>query len=170
MKIGMDIDLDEKLLRGIETMHLQLQKTSMPPVLKALAEPIQDRAKQIAPSSIKTGTRKLWGSNVTATFNPNTMRKHSSGRYISYKNLLKSDIGPMVIIGPKYPEGNKQNFNNSPDGRVVYYWGRRDKNGKIRQGDDPRFIDKARDEMLSIAITNFTSELERQLEQLFERM
>ena len=42
---------------------------------------------------------------------------------ITFK-LVKYENGSLVIIGPKWPDGNKAHFLRSKDGRRVFYWGR----------------------------------------------
>jgi hypothetical protein len=161
-------ETNEKTIFALENLTYEMKRTAYKPCLDALALPIETRAKDLAPSSKKSGDRYKWGKNVTRTFNPESMKKHDSGKHVAHKNLLRSDIGPMTIIGPKYSEGIKQQFNNSPNGRRVWYWGIDTLDH--RPVDNPRFIDKARDEMLSVSVSNFVSELERQLETIFSRM
>ena len=163
-----DIEIDASLLEKISNSVDKMKFSVFVPAFKVAAEPIEQRATNLAKSSIVTGTRKKWGSNKTDKFDPELMRKHSSGKHIAHKVLTRSDIGPLMIIGPKYRDGNKQQFNNSPDGREVFVWGRRPKSIPThRERDKPFFMEQASVEVGSVAIDRFVSELEKKMEAFF---
>jgi hypothetical protein len=77
---------------------------------------------------------------------------------------VKLSRGAMVFIGAKYPQGNKLQFDSSPKGRRMFFWGR--DGGRIRPRPNPHFLQKAYDETKSKQLAAFQAQLEIEMREL----
>ncbi len=159
MSLNIAIDFNEDMIRHLEQIPLQLRLAPGERCLKAMAKPVIERAKQIAPSSRESGSRKKW----SAKYKNDPKWNNDSGRHIGLKTI-KNNRATRIYIGAKYPQGNKQQFDASPKGRRVFYWGR--DAGKVRQRPNPHWLQKAFDETRSQQINAFNEQLSKELKEL----
>lgn len=169
--ITMTADIKPEAIKNFEEFHHRLLGAPMARILKKMAAPVVDLAKMYAPDSIVSGTRNKWGKHVTEHFNPHTWAMYSSGDTVDSKPMVLSDTKPSVLVGPTWPYGNKQNFNNSKKPRKVVLWGKMPRNiPAFRPGDNPRFVDRAGDDARAAAINAFERAAEQELLKLVQGM
>ena len=162
MKLKVDVELDEASIAKMQKAWMMLNTKITDDCAKALAGPIVARAKQLAPSSRKTGTRKKWGKRVTKYFNPTTWAQDDSGKHMASK-VQKTARGAWVIVGGKSPRANKLNFNsNHEKGRKMMLWGK--DSGKVYKAPT-NFMKRAFDETRSAQLTSFNSALDKALKE-----
>ncbi|NBW22290.1 MAG: hypothetical protein EBR82_81495, partial [Caulobacteraceae bacterium] len=112
MSIKIDFTFDEYQIAKLTQIPELLRLGPAERCLKAMAKPIAERAKSLAPSSRVTGTRKKW----SAKFNKDAKWQIDSGKQMGIKTI-RHNKGARVYIGAKWPKGNKQQFDASPKGR-----------------------------------------------------
>ncbi len=164
MTLDIQITFDEAQIQKLLKFPLLMKLGPAERVLKAMAKPVIDRAKSIAPSSRRSGTRKKMGKNVTDKFvgkAANTV--DDSGKHIGYR-FIKTERGGLVIVGGKYPRANKQNY-EAGDKRKIVYWGK--KTSKIKRiNPKERFMQKAFDETRTQQVTAGNEQLEKEIREL----
>jgi hypothetical protein len=161
MSIEIQINMD--LVRALEAIDIRLRSGPLDRCLKAYGQPIADYAKTIAPRSRSTGTRKKW----SAKYKKNAAYQNDSGDNFGVK-VLKSAVG--VVIGAKYPRGNKQQFVH-PSKRGGTYrkhilWGKKEADKPLRFPRDEQPIVKAVRTMQSAAEAAFRTQLEKEMKEL----
>ncbi len=88
--------------------------------LKAGAQPIVSRARQLAPrGSQEDRDKKSAKQKRGASWNK---RLHTTIIMVTRKYGKNKGL---AVIGPKWPDGNKAYFDSSPRGREVWYWGKK---------------------------------------------
>ena len=154
----------EKVLGELKQQVYDARKKS---AVKA-AQPIVKRATELAPdskSNITAGgradgpTRDKWGKKYRN--NPKWTGisiKHHVG-----EKAIVGKIQDLLIVGLKYPKGNKGNFNYTvnKEGREEVFWGRR--NGTLWK-PVYRFMDKALDEKKKEVVDIFVAEMKKAIE------
>ncbi len=159
MTIDIQITFDEAQIQKLLKIPILMRLKPAENVLKAMAKPVIDRAKSIAPSSRRSGTRKKWSRK----YKDNPAYQEDSGRYIGRK-FIRTGSGGLVIIGGIYPRANKQNY-EAGDKRKIVYWGK--KTSKIKRiNPKERFMQKAFDETLSQQVTAGNEQLEKEIREL----
>jgi hypothetical protein len=166
--VSVSLNFDAKQMQLLESIPALLKQQVAAKCLEAAGAVVAQRAKALAPSSQRSGSRgsggSKWGLKAAKKFSGRaSMLQHTSGDHISYKVLTKGKF-PSVLIGAKWSEGAKQQFNYSPDGREVYYWGR--KMGKNRKKDSPDFLVKAWQETQATMLYAFKAQLAKQIKEL----
>jgi hypothetical protein len=164
MTLEIQITFDEAQIEKLLKIPLLMRLGPAERVLKAMAKPVIERAKSIAPSSKRSGTRKKMGKNVTDKFvgkAANTV--DDSGKHIGMK-YIKTERGGLMIVGGKYPRANKQNY-EAGDKRKIVYWGK--KTSKIKRiNPSERFMQKAFDETKPQQITAGNEQLTKEMKEL----
>jgi hypothetical protein len=156
MTLEIQINFDEAQVEKLLQIPLLMRLAPAERVLKAMAKPVIDRAKSIAPSSRRSGTRKKWSKKYKD--NPNY--QEDSGKYIGMK-YIKTERGGLMIVGGKYPRANKQNY-EAGDKRKIVYWGK--KTSKIKRiNPSERFMQKAFDETRTQQVTAGNEQLEKEM-------
>ena len=118
------ITLDQKALDLIDQIPIMIRYKCVDQALKAMAKPIVERAKAIAPSSRKSGSRKKWGKNKTKHFDPAAWAQDDSGKHISSK-VKRTQRGGILFVGATHPRGNKQQFlTPKAEQKIQYFWGK----------------------------------------------
>lgn len=85
--------------------------------LRAAGKVIRDRARQLAPDGVKSGTEaKMSKKAIAAGKKPEQHLKN-----LIYAELRRFDRGSIIYIGAAHPAGNQINFNFGK-GRRRYYW------------------------------------------------
>ncbi len=159
MSLQIKVEMDFRALEMLEKIPQMLQFAVADKVMLAMVKPVVDRAKELAPSSRESGTRKKW----SAKYKSNNKWQVDSGRHMGSKTV-RYDRGAIVYVGAKYPTGNKQQFNsNSEKGRKEVLWGR--STGRVYKPKE-RFIQRAYDETRDAQFRAFEAELQRQVKEL----
>jgi hypothetical protein len=158
MSLKIEIKFDENELKKLAKIPEFVRYKAADKALKAMAKPVIEKAKSIAPDSRATGTRKKWSRK----YKDDSKWQIDSGKNISSK-VIKNDSGAVTYIGATFPKGNKQQFNASPDGRKEVFWGR--PQGTVYKPPE-RFIQKAFDETRSAQQSAFVASLEASMKEL----
>jgi len=159
MSMEIQITFDQSHLDKLAKIPVLLRLKPAENVLKAMAKPVIDKAKSIAPSSRRSGTRKKWSRK----YKNNPAYQDDSGRHIG-KKFIRTGSGGLVIIGGIYPRANKQNYEAGATRKVVY-WGK--KTSKVKRIDPKeRFMQKAFDETIALQVTAGNTQLEKELKEL----
>lgn len=159
MSLQVEITFNEDMFRQLERIPEMLRLAPGERCLKAMVKPVVARAKQLAPSSQQSGSRKKWSSKLKNDPKWNI----DSGRHIGTKTI-RNNRATRIYVGAQYPKGNKQQFDASPKGRRVFYWGK--DAGKIRQRPNPHWLQKAYDETKSQQLAAFNEQLAKELKEL----
>jgi hypothetical protein len=159
MTLEIQVTFDEAQIQKLLEIPLLMKLGPAERVLKAMAKPVIERAKSIAPSSRRSGTRKKWSKKYKD--NPNY--QEDSGKHIGMK-YIKTERGGLMIVGGKYPRANKQNY-EAGDKRKIVYWGK--KTSKIKRiNPSERFMQKAFDETKQEQITAGNEQLTKEMKEL----
>jgi len=169
MSLEIEIHFDEAQIKKLLDIPLHLRLGPAERVLKAMAKPVVDKAKAIAPSSKLSGTRKKWGKNTTygkggkVVFDPVKWAADDSGKHIGFV-YRKNERGGYLVVGGKGEKAAKLNFNHG-ETRKVMYWGK--DSGKTKRIDPKdRFMQRAFDETRSQQISAGNSQLEKEIREL----
>jgi hypothetical protein len=159
MSFDIQISFDESQLAKLAQIPVLMRLKPAENVLKAMAKPVVERAKSIAPSSRRSGTRKKWSRK----YKDNAAYQEDSHKHIGIK-FLRTGSGGLVIVGGKYPRANKFNY-EAGDKRKVVYWGK--KTSKVKRiNPSERFMQKAFDETRSQQVTAGNAQLEKETKEL----
>lgn len=173
MSLKIEINFDESQLAKIMQIPLLMRLGPSERVLKAMAKPVMEKAKTIAPRSTSSRpmmmrdlrtNRQKEGKNKTQKFIGRAANSvDDSHKHIGVK-FLKNNRGGLLIIGGKWPKANKQNY-DAGKSRKVFYWGR---DAGITKRIEPkdRFMQKAYDETRSSQISAGNAQLEKELKEL----
>ena len=153
MSLSIEFTIDEALMRQLDRIPELIRLGPMDRCLTALARPVVAKAKQLAPSSRSTGSRRKWSEKLKN----DPKWAIDSGKHMSSK-VHKGNKVTMVYIGAKCPKGNKQQFWANPKGKRA---GR-----KVIQRPDPHFLQKAFDETRSQQVAAFNAQLAKELKEL----
>jgi hypothetical protein len=160
MSMSIELKIDANELAKLAKIPIWLQHNAIDKALTAMAKPIAAKAKAVLPSSRKSNfgnatqgpTRKKWSSK----YKSNPMWQVDSGKEVMHK-VVKTKNGAIAFVGPRHPQGNKQQFNNSKKGRRVFYWG---KDAGQTYHPPYRFMDRAFDETRSQQDAAFVSSIQ----------
>jgi len=159
MSLAIKIEFDEAQLAKLMQIPLLMRLGPSERVLKAMAKPVIEKAKAIAPSSRASGTRKKWSNK----YKKNPAYQNDSGKHITSK-FLRNNKGGLLIIGGAHPQANKQNYDSGKP-RKVMYWGK--DAGKVKRIDPKeRFMQRAYDETRGAQISAGNTQLEKELKEL----
>jgi hypothetical protein len=164
MSMTITLEFDEAQLAKIMQIPLLMRLGPSERVLKAMANPIVAKAKAIAPSSTKSGTREKMGRNRTEKFvGKQANTTVDSGKHITSK-FLRNNKGGLLIIGGAHPKANKQNFDSGKP-RRVFYWGK--DSGKVKRiNPTERFMQRAYDETKAAQQSAGYAQLEKEIKEL----
>jgi len=159
--MSIEIKINEELIRAMEAFDIRLRAGPLDRCLKAFGEPIARHAESIAPRSRSTGTRE----KRSAKYKKNAAYQNNSGDNFGVK-VLKSAVG--VVIGAKYPKGNKQQFVH-PSRRGDSYrrhvlWGKKVQTIRFPRAEQP--IMKALRATQSAAEAAFRTQFEKEIKEL----
>jgi hypothetical protein len=163
MTVELKLELNEQAIQQLRRIPVLLRLGPAERTLKAMAKPIVDRAKAIAPSSVKSGSRKKWGKNKTAKFDPSSWAKNEARNNIGFV-YRKGENGGYLVIGGKSPNANSLNF-DAGKRRRVFYWGK-DAGRTKRVEPSERFMQKALDQTKSAQESAGFRQLEKELKEL----
>lgn len=159
--MSVEITINEELIKALESISITLRSGPLDRCLKAFGEPIARYAETIAPRSKSTGSRNKWSSK----YKKNAAYQNDSGDNFGVK-VLKSAVG--VIVGAKYPKGNKQQFvhpsrkGNSYKRHVL--WGKKVQSIRFQRSEQPAM--KAFKAQQSAAEAAFRAQLEKEIKEL----
>jgi len=156
----MKVTVDNQFSRINKVLNLlpqELQFAAYDKALPAAGEVVARRARENAPRSSETGTRARMSAKAKATWSPEPMADMIIVKPRKGKSA-KSD--PFVLVGPKFPEGNKANFIHpmKRSVRKVKLWGN---NPTATSGvtnparKDNDFLKRAADETIPQQLTAF---------------
>jgi hypothetical protein len=159
--------LDNTQLEKLSKIPIFVRQAVIDKAMPAMAKPIMEKAKDIAPKSLQTETRNKWSKNKknppTKNFNYKTWKKDQSADYMGYRTYKNPD-GVGLKVGSKGPKGNKQRFNQGKNHqRRVVYWG---KPQGFTYRPKERFMQRAYDETIPQQLTAFETALRRAMETL----
>jgi hypothetical protein len=155
--------LDATQLEKLSKIPIFVRQAVIDKAMPAMAKPIMEKAKDIAPKSLQTKTRDKWGKNKTKHFDPVTWAKDQSADHMGYRTYKNQD-GAGIKVGAKSPKGNKQRFNQGKNHeRRVVYWG---KPQGFTYRPRERFMQRAYDETIPQQLTAFETALRRAMETL----
>ena len=159
MSIKIEFTFDEKQIEQLMQIPELLRLKPAERCLIAMAKPVVERAKALAPSSRVTGTRNKW----SAKLKNDAKWQIDSGKHMGSKTV-RHNKGARVYIGAKWPNGNKQQFDAKADGRRHILWGR--DTGRLRPRPRPHFLQKAYDETKSQQLKAFQDQLAIEIKEL----
>ena len=152
-----DFKFDEAQMKMLDAVPVQMLYHVLDKCMPAMAKPIIEKAKRIAPRSEVTGTRDLWGKNKTEHFDPEVWKRDTSGDHIGSKVVKKGIDGSYIKVGSKSPRGNKQRFNQMKyTARRVFYWG---KDMGMTYTPKERFMQRSYDETIPQQVAAFSAAL-----------
>lgn len=160
MSISIQVSFDEKMVADLLRIPEVLRLGPADRCLSAMCKPIVAKAKALAPSSRRSGSRRKWSQKIK---NDPKWSGIDSGKHIGMK-VAKHNKGARVFVGAQYPKGNKQQFDASPNGRRVKLWGR--DAGRVRLRDNPHFLQKAYDETKGAQIAAFEKQFAIEIKEL----
>jgi hypothetical protein len=161
--MSFEIKINEQLLKDLEQIPLTLRAGPLDRCLKAYGKPIADYAKTIAPRSRSSGTRKKW----SAMYKKYAAYQNNSGDNFGVK-VMKSAVG--VVVGAKYPRGNKQQFVHPFKHGDAYkrhiLWGKKEADRPLRFPRNEQPIVKAFQATRSAAEAAFRTQFEKEIKEL----
>lgn len=158
MSLKIEFTFSESEMKKLEKIPEFVRFVAADRALKAMAKPIIEKAKAIAPSSVRSGSRKKWGPK----YKGDSKYQNDSGQEIDSK-VQKHNRGAKIYVGATFPRGNKQQFNASPKGRKEVFWGR--PQGTVYKPSE-RFMQRAFDETRSAQNAAFIASLQRTLKRM----
>ena len=163
MTVELKIEFNDQAIQQLRRIPILLRLGPAERTLKAMAKPVVDRAKAIAPSSVKSGSRKKWGKNKTAKFDPASWAQNEARNNIGFV-YRKGENGGYLVIGGKSPNANSLNF-DSGKRRKVFYWGR--DAGRVKRIEpSERFMQKAMDQTKSAQESAGFKQIEKELKEM----
>lgn len=135
----------------------------------AAAGIVRDRARENAPRSSKTGSKKKWSKAMTTTGTPANESPRDPGETPLWKTIgvtIKKYEGvTWAGVGPTWPDGNKVFFNSAhkKGGRNVVYWGR--PQGRVRIETD-NWLKRSHDETISQQLSAMKASLKKSLDEM----
>lgn len=139
---------------------------------RAAAKVIHARAKELAPRSAKTGSKKKWSKAMTTTGTP----KNKTPRRLDERplwrtvgvTLKKYDGTVWVGVGPTWPDGNKAHFNSAhvKGSRTVVFWGKRTGKQAIQEVN---WMQKAGDETQHEQNAAMVASLKKSIDEMMPR-
>jgi hypothetical protein len=163
MSLSLTLDLDEAMIAKLMQVPLHLRLAPSERVLKAMAKPIIEKAKYIAPSSRKSGTRNKWSEK----YKSNAAYQNDSGQSLGMV-YRKTESGGYLMVGGKHPQANKQNYDSGKD-RTIKLWGRNPVKYPItnkRVDPKDRFMQRAFDETRDAQLSAGFKQLETEIKEL----
>lgn len=126
--IKMQLPTDAELAAMFDAVPILEKHRVSDQVVRAGARPIITRARQLAPRSARTGSKKKWSKSMyTGAKGRSPRSKDEKPLWKTIKQVVRKGkkAGALSVVGPEWPEGNKAYFNTSPTGRNKVLWGRR---------------------------------------------
>jgi hypothetical protein len=160
MSLNIKIEFNDAMIAELMRIPDLLRLGPAERCLADMGKVVAQRAKQLAPSSRQTGSRKKWSNKLK---NDSRWSGVDSGQHMGVKTV-KHNRGARIYIGARYPQGNKQQFDASPKGRRVFYWGK--DSGRIKKRPDPHFLEQAYTETQSAQLAAFNKRLEIEIKEL----
>lgn len=121
-----DLPTDKELDAMFDAVPVLERHRVADQVVRAGARPIITRARQLAPRSSRTGSKKKWSANMYAgTAKSGSRSASEKPLWKTIKQVVRKGkrAGAISVVGPEWPEGNKAYFNTSPNGNVGRHWG-----------------------------------------------
>lgn len=158
MSFEIKIDIDKRTDKLIQQLPMLIHHKAMDKAAKAYAKPVLDRMILRAPDSRETRNRDKWGPKYAKDPKWTGI---TSGAHQDTK-LFKTANGTILYVGPKWPKGNKQQFNDPKSGqRKHVLWGK--DTGRVFRVTR-RWQQRAFDESNQTALYAFRSVLRKEIE------
>lgn len=153
MKVTVKSSID-KVNRVLNKLPQQMQFAAYDRALPAAGRVVAQRAKENAPRSSQTGTRRKMSQKSLAEWSPEPLADMIEVKSVKGR---KTTGDPYVLVGPRFPEGNKANFIHPMKQSVKEQvnWGT--PVGKRNKDND--FLKRAADETLPQQLRAFLSKL-----------
>jgi len=170
MTIELKIEFDEKQIEKLRRIPIMLRLGPAERTLKAMAKPILDRGKQLAPDSRKPSRNSKDGRPTRDKMSAKAKAKWPE----SARNNLgviyrKGESGGYLVIGGKSPRANSLNFDSGKKtGSVRVLWDPTKTRTQPRKyvPASERFMQRALDETRQAQITAGFNQLEKELREL----
>ena len=175
--MDIEVTINPQALGMLDQLNGLVYNAIVESCMPAMAKPIIVKATAIAPSSRKGTTingksgptRAKWGKNATrnpktgkVNFDPVVWAKDDSGQHVTYR--VRKYSSPILIVGTKYPQGNKQQFLVPKSGsKIHYYWGKKPRTQILPV--NRRFMFRAYDETVPQQHVEFKKTFEKRMKQ-----
>ena len=123
MSVFATVKIDEQSFRQAEAfltrVPFEMRTGIIPKALGAAANPVVTYARELAPDSVRSGSRQLWSKKMQAARSATKQHKDTIGK----STVRQYGQGKAAIyIGPLYPAGNLINVIGHPHKQML--WGR----------------------------------------------
>lgn len=153
MKTSVKVEYNsQRINRILNQIPVMVQASAYDKGLRPAAKVVQDRARQLAPSSKESGSRKRWSQKMRASRAGVKPLKQSIKTKVVRPGKNKV---PYAVVGPERPWGNIAHFISplKKNTREVVLWGNR--TGMMARKDND-FMKRAFDETKQQAARAFT--------------
>lgn len=119
LNVKIEMPNDAELKRMFDAVPALERHKVTDKALNASGKVVLDRARQLAPR----------GNQVDREKRSDSQKQRANWNTPLWKTIAKKYVknnrgGGVILVGPKWPDGNKAYFNTSPKGRRVFYWGK----------------------------------------------
>jgi hypothetical protein len=171
IKVTINSKID-RINRVLNMLPQEMQFAAYDKALPAAGRVVAHRAKENAPRSSKTGTRDKMSSKAKATWSPEPVADMLEVKPVKGRKI---GVDPYVLVGPKFPEGNKANFVHpmKQNVRKVKLWGSDPtaQSGVVSPArKDNDFLKRAADETIPQQLTAFLKALIPDVRQRLKRL
>lgn len=123
MTVYARVDFDQQAFRDAESLltrlPFELRTGVLPKALGAAANPVVTMARELAPDSVRSGSRRGWSKSMRQKRSATKQHKDTIGK----STVRQYGSGTLAIyVGPLYPQGNLINVIGHPHNQVL--WGR----------------------------------------------
>jgi len=163
IKISVKQDI-ARVNRVLNEIPQQMQFAAHDKALPAAGRVVAQRARENVPRSSSTGTRKKMSQKARAAWSPEPLADMIEVKRV--KNRKQFD--PYVLVGPRFPEGNKANFIHPmvSQTKEQVNWGNRAGIARKEQDFLKRAADETKPQQLRAFLQALIPEVRRQLKRL----
>jgi hypothetical protein len=123
MTVFAQVQIDENQFREADAqlarLPLELRTNVLPKGLRAAAAPVEKKARQLAPDSEKSGSRRKWSRKVRQKRASTKPHKQTIG----HSTVRRYKTSDAIYVGPVHPQGNLINVIGHNHNQVQ--WGNR---------------------------------------------
>ena len=160
MSLNIKIEFNDAMIAELMRIPDLLRLGPAERCLNAMAKPIIAKAKDLAPSSRGSGSRRKWSAKLK---NDTQWSSVDSARHMGAR-AVKHNRGARIYVGAQYPKGNKQQFGSPKKGRRVFYWGKDAGMTLLRPRD--HFMQRAYDQTRGEQMSAFNTQLAKEIKEL----
>lgn len=122
MTVFAKVQINDQSFRQAETflatVPLEMRTGVLPKAMRAAAATVERAARQLAPDSVKSGSREKWSKKVKQQRASTKQHKQTIG----HSSVRNYQSAMAIYVGPLYPAGNLINAIGHPHKQVL--WGR----------------------------------------------